>query len=155
LDNEGPGISVGTRDSHNLIEASVMIGNGGPGLLFRETHRPVEAHDVMVRGCRIQENAGMRGSGQIVILGDSHDLGFEGNVIRGHPDRETAGFYINPSARDLWLSDNAILDCSPAVVGDPGAFITRNPVVHAGVEGVRPAHFRHLDAGARVSESEV
>ncbi|MBN1246171.1 MAG: right-handed parallel beta-helix repeat-containing protein [Anaerolineae bacterium] len=153
--NAGPGVSVGTRDSHNLLEASVMTGNGGSGILFRETRRPVEVHDVVVRGCRIQDNARSAGAGQIVVLGEAHTLAFEGNVVGGTPERETAGFYINPSARDLWLNDNAIMGCSPVVVGDPGAFVARSGVIDAGIDGVQPVHFRHLDVAAVAGDGEV
>lgn len=153
-DNAGPGISVGTRDNHNLIEASVMTGNGGPGLLFRETRRPVEVHDVIVRGCRLQDNARETGPGQIVVLGEAHTLDFEGNVIEGTPERETPGLYVSPSARELWLNDNAIIGCSPSVVGDPTAFVRDSNVVDAGIETVEPGDFRHLEVGGPTQERE-
>jgi hypothetical protein len=146
--NAGPGVSIGKRDSYNLVEASVMTGNGGPGLLFREARRPVEVHDVVIRGCRIQENATAIGEGQIEVLGDAHALAFEGNVIGGSPERGTAGFYVTSSACDLWLQDNAIMGCSPQVVGDPQAFVAHNPVADAGWESVRSVHFRHLGVDA-------
>jgi polygalacturonase len=155
VDNAGPGVSVGTRDSHNLIEAVTATGNGGPGVLFRETRRPVEVHDVVVRGCRIQGNAQAGGAGQIAVLGEAHDLAFEGNVIEAAAGQEVTGLYVAPSARDLWLHDNAIIGCWPGVVGDPGAFRATNSVVDFGVEAVRPVHFRHLDPGGRLQAEET
>ena len=135
---------MGTRDSYNLLEACLMEGNGGAGILFRRTRRPVEPQSCWVRECRIEGNAYAGGLGQIVILGDAHDLAFEKNVISGLPDRDLPGFYVAPSAQRLWLANNDISACSPAVVADPAALVLGNPVFGCGDEAVEPYHYRHL-----------
>jgi hypothetical protein len=73
VNNAGAGVSVGTRDSHNLIEGCRMQHNQGPGLLFRETRRPVEPHSCRVSRCTIEHNALTHGAGQVAVLGDAHD----------------------------------------------------------------------------------
>ena len=146
-DNAGVGVSVGTRDSHNLVEGCSIQGNGGAGILFRGTQRPVEPQSCWIRGCRIEGNARTGGLGQVVVLGDVHDLAFENNVISGLPDRDLPGFYVAPSAQRLWLASNDISACSPAVVADPAALLPENPVSGCGAEAVEAEHYRHLAPG--------
>ncbi|MCD6284988.1 MAG: right-handed parallel beta-helix repeat-containing protein [Anaerolineae bacterium] len=142
--NAGVGVSVGTRDSHNLLEACSIQGNGGAGILFRGTQRPVEPQSCWIRECRIEGNAHAGGLGQIVVLGDAHDLAFERNVISGLADRDLPGFYVAPSSQRLWLASNDIRACSPAIIADPAALVSENPVGGCGAEAVEVAHYRHL-----------
>lgn len=138
------GISVGTRDSFNLIEGCRIEANAGPGILFRPTDRPVEMQAVRVTGCTITGNASATGHGQIDVRGNAHDLIVEHNEITGIPGVERAGIHIAPSAERVWLDDNAIRDCFPAVVGDAACLTQARPDFACGIEAVQPEHFRHL-----------
>lgn len=142
--NAGPGMSVGTRDSDNLIEGCRMHENDGPGLLFRSTQRPVAMRMCRVRACSIQHNARRDGAGQVVVLGDAHELTFEQNQVAGEPRRERAGFYIEPTATHIWLEDNEVRDCFPNVIADAASLAVANPVVACGMETVETHDFLHL-----------
>jgi len=143
-DNVACGISVGTRDSFNRIERCRIDGNAGSGILFRSTDRPVEVEAVHVTGCTIGGNASATGHGQIDVRGDAHDLIFEHNQITGIAGFERAGIYVAPTAERVWLKDNAIHDCFPAVVGDAACMAQERPGFACGIEAAQPQHFRHL-----------
>jgi hypothetical protein len=140
------GISVGTRDCYNLIEDCRIEDNEGPGILFRANPRPTEVHSCRVFGCYIADNARRTGWGQIDILGDAHDLALVDNTIIGLAGRERAGIYIAPSAQSIWLANNHITDCFPAIIGDRGCFAAAEPALACGYEAARENHFRHLKA---------
>lgn len=160
-DNHGPGISIGTRDSHNLIETCTVERNDGPGVLFRPTQRPVAMHDCRLRGCTVRDNAResggdlITGSAQIAVLGDAYDVALEDNEIAAGEDRETAGIHVAPTATRIWLSNNQITGCFPKVMAEPASLIEQDPVVEAGLDAVKPVHFRHLRPEARHSPGGV
>jgi hypothetical protein len=142
--NHACGISVGTRDCYNRIADCQMVGNAGPGLLIRNTSRPVEVHSCYVSGCKVTGNAFDHGHAQVDVLGDAHDLILEGNVIAGSPDNERAGIYLAPSTEHIWLEDNQVTGCFPAVVGDACSRPFERPSFECGLDAVQEAHYRHL-----------
>jgi len=137
------GVSVGTRDCYNLVERCSMADNAGPGILFRGMPKPVEVHSCRVARCHITGNAVASGNGQIDVRGDAHDLSIVGNHISGSPDRESAGIYLSPSVESVWLDDNHIEGCFPAVVRE-AARAEYDPGFACGVNAVAPVHYRHL-----------
>ncbi|MGC9522675.1 MAG: right-handed parallel beta-helix repeat-containing protein [Anaerolineae bacterium] len=143
-DNVGPGVSVGKRDSYNLLEQCRIEGNGGPGILFRETRRPVAMESCAIRRCHIAGNARHHGEGQVVVLGDGHDLAFEENTIVGDAQRERSGLFIAPTVRRVWLAQNQIRACFPEIVADPTCLMDHNPVRACGIESVSADDYRHL-----------
>jgi hypothetical protein len=138
------GISVGTRDCHNRIADCEMTDNAGPGLLTRHTSRPVEVHSCHISGCRIAGNAFEHGHAQVDVLGDAHDLILERNAISGSADDARAGIYLAPSTERIWLIENAIVNCAPAVIGSATLLAERAPQVECGQEATREIHYRHL-----------
>ena len=138
------GISIGTRDCHNQITECQMTDNAGPGLLIRNTSRPVEVHSCHISGCQIKGNASDRGYAQVDILGDAHDLVLERNTIVGSPDQGRAGIYLAPSTERIWLVENAIQKCVPAVIGATSALTNQPPPLGCGIEAVQEVHYRHL-----------
>jgi hypothetical protein len=148
--NVACGVSVGTRDCHNRIENCRIADNDGPGLLLRDTRRPVEVHSVRVSGCRIEGNARARGHGQIDVLGDAHDLAFVDNAIVGTPAKERAGVYLAPSAERIWMAGNHFERCSPVVIGDASSLAAEAAAFECGAEAVQEVHYRHLPGLSRV-----
>ncbi|MFC1526175.1 right-handed parallel beta-helix repeat-containing protein [Candidatus Latescibacterota bacterium] len=139
----GLGISIGTRDCHNLIEECTVEENGGQGILARQTPSPTEVHSCEVRSCRLRGNAHREGRGQIEVIGEAHDLAFVGNELRGG-SRATAGIFAEAAARNLYLADNDIAGCDPHVDVSPGSLIEERPDVECGY-GVAPdSAYRHL-----------
>ena len=121
-----------------------MQHNAGPGLLFRETRRPVEMHTCRVRHCVIEDNALAHGSGQVAILGDAHDLSLTRNVVVGSADRESVGIFVAPTATRIWLEDNQVRDSFPEIAADEGSLASADPVTECGAEAVELGHLRHL-----------
>jgi hypothetical protein len=143
--NKVCGISVGTRDCNNRITGCQMVDNDGPGLLIRHTSRPVEVHSCHISGCQIKGNALERGRAQVDVLGDAHDLILEQNEIVGSPGDERAGIYLAPSVERIWLIENSIQDCTPAVVRVAAAPTDQPPSLECGIEAVQEIHYRHLE----------
>jgi hypothetical protein len=143
-DNHACGISIGTRDCHNRIAGCQMTGNAGPGLLIRKTARPVEVHSCHVSDCRIVGNATEGGHAQVDVLGDAHDLVLERNEIVSPTDRACAGIYLAPSTERIWLAENVIEGCTPAVIGTAAAQASPLPSVSCGIDAVQEIHYRHL-----------
>jgi hypothetical protein len=137
------GISVGTRDCHNYITGCQITDNAGPGLLIRSTSRPVEVHSCHVSDCRIAGNAHDHGYAQVDVLGDAHDLILEHNEIVGIPGRSQSGVYLAPSTERIWLDENVISDCSPAVIG-AAIRPAIKPSFDSGMDAVTERHYRHL-----------
>ena len=148
-DNRRCGVSVGTRDCHNHIERCQIADNDGPGILIRDTRRPVEVHSCHVSGCRIAGNARAHGHAQVDVLGDAHDLAFVDNNIVGLPGQERAGVYLAPSAQRIWLAGNHVEGCSPPLIGDAASLAEAPPAFACGVETVQEVHYRHLPGLAR------
>jgi len=142
--NHACGISVGTRDCHNRIVDCEMTGNAGPGLLIRNASRPVEVHSCHISGCQIEGNASDHGHAQVDVLGDAHDLILEGNAISGSPDQARAGIYLAPATERIWLMENDIQNCVPAVIGSAAAPTDQAPLLECGLEATRESHYRHL-----------
>jgi hypothetical protein len=140
------GISVGTRDCHNRIAGCQMLDNAGPGLLIRSTSRPVEVHSCHISGCRIAGNASDHGHAQVDVLGDAHDLILERNEIFGLPGNERAGIYLAPSTERIWLIENQIESCVPAVIGHTIEPAHAKPSFDCGLDAVQETHYRHLPA---------
>jgi len=145
--NSGSGVSIGTSDSHNLIQGCTIEGNGGPGILFRRTERPVEASECRVEGCLIGRNAAKTGSGQIEILGETHDVSLERNDIVGSGEGERSGVFIGPSASRIHLGDNGFRRCHKRVEGNLEALVAETPHISCGMDSAQSHHFRHLVRG--------
>lgn len=144
------GISVGTRDSYNLVERCTMATNDGPGLLFRETAEPAAMHDCQVVACTIVDNARVFGNGQVDILGEAHDLAFVHNEIRG-TGASKSGVYVAPSARRIYLADNRISECDPEIDAEVASLATEPLTPAWGADAVEPYHVRHLPPPANAA----
>ena len=140
---------MGTRDCHNHVERCQIADNDGPGILTRDTRRPVEVHSCRVSGCRIAGNATAHGRAQVDVLGDAHDLAFVDNEIVGLPGQERAGVYLTPSTERIWLAGNHVEGCLPPLIGDPASLASGAPAFACGVEAVEQVHYRHLPGLSR------
>ena len=138
------GVSVGTRDCMNIVRNCILRDNDGPGILFRQSPRPVEVYSCLVEHCHIAGNARLHGRGQIDVQGDAHDLILCENAIIGGAGRETAGIYLAPATERIWLENNAISGCFPQVIAAPASLAAAAPAIECGLEAVREEHFRHL-----------
>ncbi|MEW6752345.1 MAG: right-handed parallel beta-helix repeat-containing protein [Candidatus Latescibacterota bacterium] len=136
------GVSIGTRDCHNVVERCDVAGNRGAGILVRQTPRPVEVHSCRIQECRLEGNATLEGQGQVEIAGEAHDLTVTDNEICGGPDRP--GIFVAASARGVYLARNRVLGCRVEVAAEPVVLADRPPDLEAGYGTWREAAFRHL-----------
>lgn len=146
----GTGVSIGTRDCHNLIDGCTVDGNAAAGVLARPSPRPVEVHSCAVRRCRIEGNAGVKGQGQVEVTSDAHDLIFAGNRVSGRPGAgaDKPGFYVEGSARTIYLADNEVKGCAAPVAAAPASLAATAPDIECGYGTAAAVAFRHLPARA-------
>lgn len=134
------GVSIGTRDCHNLVESCAVEENTGAGILVRADQRPTEVHSCLIRNCRISGNARREGQGQVEVHGEAHELIFAGNQIAGGK----AGVWVAESARDLYLDGNCFAGCHPEVAAGPLGLSYRAPQFECGYGTAQEFTFRHL-----------
>lgn len=144
FDNNDIGVSVGARDCHNLIDKCDIRENRGPGVLFRPDPLPVAAYDCTVRNSTVTSNATEHGDGQIVLLGDAHDVAVTDNRIQGAPSRSRPGVSAAPGAAGLHITGNTFADCHPEIDAPAGALVQAATTVACGYGTARDAAFRHL-----------
>ena len=112
VDNDS-GISIGTRDCHNLIEDCRIKGNTAAGILVRHSPRPVEVHSCRIRGCTISGNDASGESAQIDVTSDAHDLVIQSNDIIG--TGAGPGIRVAATASRIQAIDNSITACSAPI----------------------------------------
>ncbi len=83
FDDNRVGVSIGTRDCHNLIAACRVRRNRESGLHIRGDSVPLEVHSCEVTDCEIASNGSATGTAQVVIPAAAHDLNARG--WRGAP----------------------------------------------------------------------
>ena len=143
------GISIGTRDCHNLIEDCTVVDNAGAGVLARPSPNPVEVHSCAVRRCHIAGNASAEGQGQVEVVSDAHDLIFADNRITGRPGAgaNKPGFHIAATARGIHLKDNQVDGCAMPVNADEASLAPGPPEIECGYGTASAQAFRHLSTG--------
>ncbi len=142
----GTGVSIGTRDCHNLIEDCVVDGNAGAGVLVRPSPRPVEVHSCHVRRCTIAGNAVKRGQGQVEIVTQAHDLIFEGNTVSGRQGagQDKPGFFVESTARHIHLDGNRVQGCSREVDAASESLAAAPSLFECGYDSGSETIYRHL-----------
>ena len=102
-DNQRFGISIGHKDSDNVLEGNRIVRNGEDGIFFRNESAAMAAHRNQLTGNVIEDNGKHGAAAGIRIRGETTDLIFRSNVIRdtrrtvtakpnrGHLDRRTGG----------------------------------------------------------------
>lgn len=108
-DNRSHGVSIGHRDTDNLIANNEIIGSGKVGILFRPERGPAFApHRNLFRGNRVADT-GPEGAVAVDVGGATEGVRLVGNRIeesRGPMKR--IAIRVSKETRDLELSNNAI-----------------------------------------------
>jgi hypothetical protein len=139
FEHNDSGMSIGTRDCHNLIEDCRIRNNRRVGLLVRPSPRPVEVHSCHVCRCHISANGGA----QVDITSDAHDLLFAGNRIDG--EGKGIGIRVAGTATSIGLVDNRISQCEQDVQIEDEVSIGAPPQVSTcGYADAPSSAFRHL-----------
>ena len=107
-DNGRYGISIGHKDSDNLLRNNIVIGNANHGIYFRNEPEYTGGHRNRLEGNQIFNNGG---SG-IYIDGETNDLVIVGNQIGNRPENgeptQRFGIVIGEKAKRVKLEENQI-----------------------------------------------
>ena len=82
VDNGGHGISIGHKDSDNLLRKNIVRGNARYGINFRDETEPMAGHRNRLEENRIEDNGAKVGGAGIFVGGETTDVVILGNVIR-------------------------------------------------------------------------
>ncbi|MDP6442735.1 MAG: right-handed parallel beta-helix repeat-containing protein [Pirellulaceae bacterium] len=106
------GISIGHKDTDNLIQKNTVRKNGQDGVFFRKETFGMAAHRNQLKHNVIEDNGANGAAAGIRIRGETDGLVFEGNKIRdtrqGDKRTQTVGVLIEQPVRDVTLRDNKI-----------------------------------------------
>ena len=124
--NQRIGISIGHKDTDNLFRRNTIVGNSGPGVLFRRESEAMGAHRNVFESNRILDNAlgkeGSAAAAAIVIQGPHHDLVFRGNKI-GNSQVESSpsvGIRVGPEAQNLQADEAQFVNVQTRIEKDSG-----------------------------------
>ncbi|NKB67199.1 MAG: hypothetical protein GKR89_09070 [Candidatus Latescibacteria bacterium] len=134
------GISIGTRDCHNLIEACQLTDNQAAGILVRPTPEPTHVHSCLIRACQLESNAREAGRAQLEITSDARDLMATGNRITG----PGTGIWAAETTRNIYLADNTFTDCQPEIDAQPDSLAQTPPKIEYGYDTGVQKRDRHL-----------
>ena len=106
------GISIGHKDSDNLIQSNLVLANAQDGVYFRNESFGMAAHRNRLRDNTIKNNGSGGSAAGIRIRGETSGLIFEQNVIEDTREEARAtqnvGILIEESVGDLTLDENQI-----------------------------------------------
>jgi len=113
------GISIGHRDTDNLITGSTIERNGEVGILFRKEDGEFRGgHRNRVEGCLIRDNGAGRPGIGIDIQGQTHDLVIAGNRLESTAaGNQKTGIRIGAEVQRVQIEGNFYGGC-PAETED-------------------------------------
>ncbi len=102
LDNGGHGISIGHKDSDNLLRKNLVRGNALNGINFRNESEPMAGHRNRLEENQIEDNGRKSGGAGIMVGGVTN-----GTVIRGNRIRDTRPAGTRTQATAIRLGEKA------------------------------------------------
>jgi len=106
------GISIGHKDSDNLLRSNVVRLNGSNGVFFRNESLGMAAHRNRLEENIIENNGTEAETAGIRIRGETNDLVFRNNTIRDTrvdgTKTQTVGILIEETVGEITLDGNAI-----------------------------------------------
>ena len=119
IENNGRfGISIGHKDTDNLLRENLVRANQSDGVFFRNESLGMAGHRNRLENNVIENNGTKEPASGIRIRGETKDLVFKGNVIRDtrplEARKQTVGIRIDESAGEVMLDGNQI-DAKTAV----------------------------------------
>ena len=111
-DNGRFGISIGHKDSDNLLQRNRVFRNGSNGVFFRNESFPMAAHRNRLRDNLIEDNGTDGSAAGIRIRGETRGLIFQNNTIRDTREKsaqtQTVGVLIEQNVGNITLEKNQI-----------------------------------------------
>jgi len=113
LENNGRyGISIGHKDTDNLLQDNEVRGNHEEGVMFRDETLGMAGHRNRLENNIIENNGEKAQNAGIRVRGETRDLVFRNNVIRdtrsGDARKQTVGIRIEDGVGHLTLDGNQI-----------------------------------------------
>lgn len=106
------GISIGHKDTDNLLQRNQVRLNEEAGVFFRNESEAMAGHRNRLEHNVIENNGVTKEAPGIRVRGETNDLDFTGNIIRdtrqGSERRQTTGILIEEKAGAVKLKDNSI-----------------------------------------------
>jgi polygalacturonase len=106
------GISIGHKDTDNLLRNNHVLGNHEDGVFFRNESEGMAGHRNRLENNIIENNGVGREAAGIRVRGETRDLIFTKNTIRdtrtGGERKQTVGVLIEENAGPITLNDNSI-----------------------------------------------
>jgi len=111
-DNGRFGISIGHKDTDNLLENNQVRANHQDGVFFRNETAGMAAHRNRLENNLIENNGGKGDATGIRVRGETKDLVFRNNIIRDtravEARKQTTGIHIEEQAGEVILEGNQI-----------------------------------------------
>jgi hypothetical protein len=113
LENNGRyGISIGHKDTDNLLQDNEVRGNREDGIFFRKETGGMAGHRNRLERNVIENNGGQGEAAGIRVRGETRDLVFRDNIIRDtrpvEARKQLVGIRIEEDAGDVTLEGNQI-----------------------------------------------
>lgn len=110
LDNGRFGISIGHKDSDNLLRRNIIRANGLHGIFFRNETFGMAGHRNRLEENVIENNGKIEPAAGIMIDGETEGVVIRGNVIRDTRKKGTqvVGIRIGEKAGVVKIEDNSI-----------------------------------------------
>lgn len=103
--NSGHGISMGHKDSDNLVRGNTVIGNRRGGVYWRGESEPMAAHRIRFENNIVRDNEGWG----LFVDGVTRDTLIRGNtIVDSGKGRQTTGVRIGQRAGHVILDENRI-----------------------------------------------
>ena len=106
------GISIGHKDSDNLLQGNQVVRNGSNGVFFRDEADGMSPHRNRLKNNVIEDNGKDAGTAGIRVRGEPSGLIFEANVIRdtraGAQKTQTVGILVEDRVGPVQLESNRI-----------------------------------------------
>ncbi|MDZ4782640.1 MAG: right-handed parallel beta-helix repeat-containing protein [Planctomycetia bacterium] len=113
LENNGRfGISIGHKDSDNLLRDNLVRLNGEDGVMFRNETVGMAAHRNRLENNRIEDNGATEPAAGIRVRGSTDGLVFRNNIIRDtrpmNEQTQAVGIRIEEDAGEVTLDGNDV-----------------------------------------------
>ncbi len=106
------GISIGHKDTDNLLQKNIVRSNESHGVYFRDETLGMAAHRNRLIGNVIEDNGLEAGTAAIRVRGETRDLIFQSNTIRDtrplEKQTQTVGILLEEKVGKVDLTQNEI-----------------------------------------------
>ncbi len=108
--NGGYGMSIGHKDTDNVVRNNTIVGNARGGVLWRGESEPMAAHRTMFENNTVRDNQGWG----LFVDGVTHDTVIRGNIIEDTGSgRQQTAIRIGQKAGRVVLEGNTVKATTP------------------------------------------